>query len=457
MKRRNRVGLGAIAVAALIGLAGCAGSSPAATHTANAKEDRFAGQTLTVLVAAAGAGQASQYSAYDSALSAAFTAATGATLKFETYSNASQENSIIQTSLVSGSGPDMVGYGSAAGATLAATKGFVTLTKADWAKVGGRNSWNTSTLSASGADAQHDIGIPSFSVPYVIAYNTAMFKKAGITSAPTTWDQWIADAKKVQAANPGVYGAGFDPADPTDPWKFIWSYTHQLGGALLSKNGKTALLDSKQVKTAMSFYFSQFTQDKIVPPASLTWNDAQMVSAFTAGKVAMLPIATSGLIQSAKGTPVDGHIAFAQLPSVPAGMTSRPAGGTPAASIVSGQFWAIFKYAAKNTDLALALAKVSNSQAIVDEQYNLLGWAPTTKAGIAALSKSNPESAPFLAIQKDMQATEYTPAWTTLETGLATAINKVASNVATTGQWNSSYLNAQLTSANQAAQALLTK
>jgi len=440
---------GAAATLALA-LAACSRGNSASSTSSS--PESFSGQTLNVLVAAAGAGQASQYKAYNDALSAAFAKATGATLKFTTYSNAAQQNTIIQTSLVSGSGPDMVGYGSAAGATLAATNGFLTLSSADWKAVGGRDQWNASTLSASGADAKHDIGIPSFSVPYVIAYNTDMFKKAGITAAPTTWDEWVADAKKIQSAIPGAYGAGFDPADPTDPWKFIWSYTHQLGGSFVSKDGKTAELDSKDVQSAAAFYFSQLVNDKIVPPESLTWNNAQMVSAFTAGKVAMLPIATSGILGSAKGSAVDGKIAFAQLPSVPAGMTKRPAGGTPAASIVSGQFWAIFKYASKHKALALELAKVSNSPAIVKQQYGLLGWAPTTKAGIASLSTSSPEAAPFLKIQKDMEATEFTPAWTSLQTGLSTTINKVAANLATSGSWDSGYLKSQLAAANAAAQ-----
>ena len=66
--------------------------------------------------------------------------------------------------------------------------------------------------------------------------------KAGISSPPTTWSEYITDAQKVTTANPGVYGA--DPADKFDPWKFIWSYTGQLGGRFVAADGKSGSMDS---------------------------------------------------------------------------------------------------------------------------------------------------------------------------------------------------------------------
>ncbi|VXC14596.1 putative Carbohydrate ABC transporter substrate-binding protein (CUT1 family) [Arthrobacter sp. 9AX] len=453
----RRKGVLAVVTAGVLSaaLAACSGGSTATPEPAASGTDAYAGRSITALVAAAGAGSKAQYDEYYKTLSDEFTKATGATVNFQFYSGGAQQNTIVQTSLVSGSGPDVIGYGSSVGGTLAATKGFVTLSAEDWKRVGGREAWNDSTLSASGAGADNSIGIPSFSVPFVIAYNKEYFEKAGISAPPKTWDEWITTAKKVQDANPGVYGAGFDPADPLDPWKFVWSYTHQLGGAMVSEDGKDAQLSTDEVKKATDFYFSQFYEHKIVPPESLSWNSAQMLSAFTSGQVAMLPIATRGTLSAAKGTPVEGKIDFAQLPSVPEGMTERPEGGTPAASIVSGQFWAVFKYAEKNKDLALELAKVSNNDVVIQKQYELLGWAPTTKDGIEKLSKSHPESRPFLEIQANMEATEFSPAWTQIQTGLSVTVNKVAENLATSGQWNEGFLNEQLSNADQAVQSAL--
>ncbi|UIJ62483.1 extracellular solute-binding protein [Amycolatopsis acidiphila] len=435
--------------------AGLVGTLLAACSGFGAGSDDSGGQTITALVAAAGAGQKEQYDQYYQALAEEFHKETGATVNFQYYNGGAQENSIVQTSLVSGSGPDVIGYGSALGGTLYGTQGFLTLSQQDWDQVGGRDSWNPSTLSVSGPSPTEDIGVPSFSVPYMVAYNKAMFAKAGITGPPRTWNEWIEDAQKIQAASPGVYGAGFDPADTLDPWKFVWSYTHQLGGSLLSRDGKEAQLDSDQVKTAIGFYFSQLYQYHIVPPESLTWNNAQMLSAFTAGKVAMLPIATRSTLTAAQSSPVANDIAFAPLPSVPFGMAGRPAGGTPALSIVSGQFWAVFKYAENKKSLALALAKASNSDAVVLKQYQSLGWTPSTKAGIEMLAKAQPDAKPFLDVAASQEATEFTSAWAQLQAGLSTTINKVGSSLAVNGRWNDQELSSELAAGQQAAQAAL--
>ena len=40
-------------------------------------------------------------------------------------------------------------------------------------------------------------GVPTGFVPLSVIYNKTLFTKAGITSFPTTWDEWVADAKKL--------------------------------------------------------------------------------------------------------------------------------------------------------------------------------------------------------------------------------------------------------------------
>ncbi|HEX8495857.1 MAG TPA: extracellular solute-binding protein, partial [Actinomycetales bacterium] len=39
--------------------------------------------------------------------------------------------------------------------------------------------------------------VPTGFVPLSVVYNKTMFAKAGIKEFPTTWDQWVADAKKL--------------------------------------------------------------------------------------------------------------------------------------------------------------------------------------------------------------------------------------------------------------------
>jgi multiple sugar transport system substrate-binding protein len=449
--RRLSRSLTAVAAISAVGvIAGCASGGSSASGSGGSGS--FAGQTITALVSTAGAGQQSQYNAYHNALAAAFHKETGATVKWQYFSTATQENSLVQTSLVSGSGPDVISFGSGFIGTAYATGGFVKLTSADWNALGGRNAFLASTLTMSGPDASDDIGVPHTSVGYVMAYNKKIFQKAGITAPPTTWTQWVTDAQQIQRADPGVYGAGFDPSDGLDPWKQIWSYTHQLGSSWMSPNGKTAQLDSPQVNSAMQFYFEQYYKWHIVPPGSLSWNDAQMVAAFLAGKVAMIPEATEAVAAAAAGTSAAGDIAFAPMPSMPYGMTSRPSGGTPAVSIVAGEYWAVPQYAASEMPLILDLMKASISTSISAEQYKLIGWTPVTKSAVSALEAQDPSAKPFMSIVGDSEPTEFTGAWADLEAGIASVVQKTATNLATNGgKWSASAVSGLLSAANSAA------
>ena len=415
----------------------------------------YAGKVLTVLAPAAAAGAAAQYNAYYAAIAKQFHVQTGATVKWDLFSSSSQESSIIQTAIVSGSGPDLINYGSGFAGTFYATGDFVQYTPSDWNAVGGRSSFIQAMLAQAGPDANHDIGIPMLDVPYVIAYNKTLFAKAGITSPPTTWTQWVEDAQKIQKADPHVYGAGFDPADSFDPWKFLWSYSAQLGGGFLSPNGKKATFTSKPMEEAMDFYFAQYYKYHIVPPGSLTWDDGQMVSAFLKGQVAMLPIANESTLREAAGTPIAKDIAFAPLPNVPYGMSKRPHGGTAAESIVGTLYWGVPKYAASTMPLALQLVKASISPEVDIKMYQLAGWFPVTKSGLSLIAKKFPSTKLFLKIISESQPYGFTPAWSAIETGLGTVVNSLASHLATTGAWSQSYMDSQLATLNATVQSQL--
>lgn len=416
----------------------------------------FAGQTLSIFDGAPSGTQAKATKAYYDYVTALFEKQTGAKVSWSYYASPGQETSTLETSVASGSGPTVFSYGSSFVGVLGPTGDFLTLTPSDWKVLGGRSAFVKVQLEDSGYTPSQDIGIPYESIPFVIAYNKTMFKKAGITSPPATWNEWISDAKKVMAANPGVYGAGFDPADSYDPWKFIWSYAHQLGGRFVSQSGKTSDMNSSEVAQALHFYFAQDFQYHIVPPQALTWNSAQMFTAFAEGKVAMIPLADYGTQTSAAGTPVDGHIGFAPLPNVPYGMSSRPAGAHKAETIVSGNYWAIAKYAGANADkLALQFAKASVSNAVQVKQFQLLGWMPVTYSGIKAVEAIDPSVVPFTTAMQSSLSTALTPAWGYVEVGMEAVIKHIASRLAVSGSYSSSYVKSQLSTEQSAVQAHL--
>jgi multiple sugar transport system substrate-binding protein len=65
------------------------------------------------------------------------------------------------------------------------------------------------------------IGLPQDTGPMTLWYNQSVFKKYGLT-VPTTWAQYVADAKKLHAANPKEYITN-DTGDPGFVTSMIWA------------------------------------------------------------------------------------------------------------------------------------------------------------------------------------------------------------------------------------------
>ncbi|HET6190587.1 MAG TPA: extracellular solute-binding protein [Trebonia sp.] len=441
---KRRIITALFSVSALAAIAAC-GSSTAPSANGASGNGSFAGQTLTVLDKAPAGAAAKPTEEYYNDLAALFHKETGATLQWQYYNTPAQEVSTVETSSVSGSGPDVIAYGNQFVGTLIATGQFPYITQQEWAELGGRNSFIQSNLDDSGNSPTQDIGVPSETNPFVLAYNTADFKKAGIASPPTTWNQFVADAQQIQKAIPGVSGVGIDPQDDYDIWKSVYYLDRELGGAnWVGSDGKTINLDTPQMQQAVSFYFSLDYRFHIVPPQSLTWNAGDMDSAFTSGKVAMMIIAAYQP-SLADGTPLQGHLGYALLPTVPYGDTSMPAGGVPIESETTGEHWAVPAYASSERALAFKFEALSLTPQIQLDQFKLLGWIPVNQAGIKAVEAYTSQADPFIKAAIAAYPAPNQPVWNYIETGSLTALHNIASNLATSnGKWSQANANSQL-------------
>jgi multiple sugar transport system substrate-binding protein len=439
-----------VAIAALAtGFAvGCGSSSGSASGS------KLSGQTLTVYTQAPTGSGAAQYKAYYTYIAKLFHQQTGSTLSWDYSSSGTQLSQTVESSVATHSGPDVFSVGSSYNGTVYGTHAFHVFTSADWAELGGRSSFVPRMLTMSGPSASQDIGVPFESIPFVMAYNTSLFAKAGIKSPPTTWTQWVSDAQAIQNADPGVSGASFSPQDPYGPWKPVWSYALQDGGNFTNAAGTQATFTSAPVQAALKFYFEQEYNYHIVPAADLTWQAAQETAAFTSGKTGMLAEATDELAPELKGTPAEGHVAFAPMPAVPYGMAARPASGQAAESIVSGNYYDIPSYV-KNIPLAIAFIKAATSPQAQLEQFKIFGWLPVTQTGIKEVESYSPASIPFVKAEEASTPTAFTPAWSYIEDGMLAAISHIAQQLATTHSYSDSYALSQLQAENTVVQAHL--
>lgn len=279
----------AVIVAAGLALTACGGSSGGSSNSSGDAVDGT-GKKLSVLT-----GVNNQYPEQQKEwfkdIAAKFKAETGAEVEFETFASANDELTRIQTSVVSGQGPDVYSLGTTFTPTAYATKAFVTLSDDDWNKVGGKDRFNQAALGISGPDKDHLAGIPFVSRPFVMAYNKDLLAAAGIEKPATTWDELAEQAKKMTNAGAGTYGLATGYKDNFDPWKFIWAMSVQAGNPLV--DGDKLKMDDPSVKKAYETYFGWLTKDKIVDPAAIGWSNSNAVAAFASGKAGYLMMTTS--------------------------------------------------------------------------------------------------------------------------------------------------------------------
>jgi multiple sugar transport system substrate-binding protein len=408
-----------------------------------------AGKTLNVLIAA-NTQYPEEFQAWQKTISDKFKAQTGADVKFETFATANDELTKIQTSVVSGSGPDVYSVGTTFTPTAYSTGAFVKLGDEEWQKIGGKEKFVPATLGISGPDEQNQVGIPWVSRPFVMAYNTELLKAAGIEKPATTWDELAQHAKQMTTGD--QYGLAVAYKDNFDPWKFAWQMSIQAGNPLV--DGKTARLQDPTVQKAYQTYFGWLTNDKIVDPAAIGWTNAQAVAAFGKGKTGYFMLTTPTSVNSLEAGAVKGKWAYALLPMVPPGATSRPPNGVEAASILSGDNLLIADYS-KNKDLAFEYVKLVTDQEAQLDYYQKFGNLPANAAALQTLASDQKLAAVAEAAQKSV-ATPFTGAWADIQLALTNVAVQSLPDLAE-GSLSTAQIDARIADAQKSAQSALDR
>ena len=452
---RSRFAFAAIAGIAAAGLVltGCSGAAGSGSgSTAGSGKVDGHGKTLDVMIAANGLYPTEQQQWFKD-VSAQFQKETGATVNFETFASANDELTKIQTSVLSGQGPDIYDLGTTFTPTAYSTGAFVKLSDADWAKVGGRDRFVPATLGISGPDKSNEVGIPFLSRPFVLAYNKDLLKAAGIDKPADTWDGLAEQAKKLTSGD--VHGMAVAYADSFDPWKFVWAMAMQQGNTILDVKSKKATIDDAAVKKAYETYFGWLTDDKVVDPAAIGWKNAQAVAAFASGKAAFLPMVSSSSQVSLDKSPVAGKYAYAVMPTVPPGATKLPSDGKAAATIISGDNMVVAKYS-KNQDLAFALVKMLTSTDNQVKYTKTFGDLPTNADAAKQIEQGNASLTPILDSGSKAVGTPFSGAWGDTQLALVNVVVQSIPSLSN-GSVSSSELESRLKTAQATAQASLDK
>jgi hypothetical protein len=109
----------------------------------------------------------------------------------------------------------------------------------------------------------------------------------------------------------------------------------------------------------------------------------------------------------------------------------------------------------KNLPLALAFIQASTSPAAQLEQFKIMGWMPVTAAGVKEVETAYPATIPFIDAEQNSLPTDYTPAWSYIETGVLAVIGHEAQQLAGGHPYSSSYVLSQLQAENAVVQSHL--
>jgi N,N'-diacetylchitobiose transport system substrate-binding protein len=140
----------------------------------------------------------------------------------------------FDATLAGGNTPDVIEMGNTEMTKYMAAGAFADLTP-NKSKFENSGTW-LSGLAKSGMYKGEVYGVPYYAGSRVVTYRTDLFKKAGIAKAPSSLEQFIADAQKLQRV--GGSTKGFSPVylAGTD-WYSALSFVYDYGGSIATTHG----------------------------------------------------------------------------------------------------------------------------------------------------------------------------------------------------------------------------
>ncbi|MGW1744669.1 ABC transporter substrate-binding protein [Streptomyces sp. NPDC002092] len=289
----------------------------------------------------------------------------------------------ILTATTSGQGPDVLNIGNTWSASLQATGALLPWDAKNFAKIGGKDRFVDSALGSTGAQGKDPAAVPLYSMAYALYYNKAIFADAGIAKPPATWDELVADGKKIKAKGKSPLGA--EGANLSENIHHVFVFAKQHGADFFTADGKPDFTDPKVVD-AVKQYVDLMAEDKVIPTGDAEYAQNQSVSDFAKGKQAMLLWQSAAANLKSQGMRESSY-GIAPVPV----QSGTPGTGTQVNSMVAGINLAVFKNT-HNLDGATKFVKFMTSdteQKILNTAYSSIPPVKTAQADAAFNSAAN--------------------------------------------------------------------
>jgi multiple sugar transport system substrate-binding protein len=418
--RLRRAGSVAVAASLAVVAAACSSSS----SSTNGSSGSISGQTVTYWASVEGTGPQQTTQTLNSEF-ATFTKQTGVHVNLQVipWSDLLQK---ILTSVTSGNGPDVMEIGNTWSPSFAASGGFLSFNSSEFSQIGGSDKFSKAALSVAGAPAKAPISVPVYSEAYGLFYNKADFAAAGISSPPSNWNEFLADAKKLTTG--GRYGVAIEGASASEAahWAF-----------LLGEQNFATPTEAK----AVSLYIN-LVADGVADKSDAEQNSNVSETEFASNKAAMLvwqnPMSTLsqlGMKSSAYGV--------APIPVV----SPLPSGGKAVETFPAGINLSV-PSSAKHQAAALALVKYLTSTPAQTQINQTYGTFPPVLSAQGSPQFQTAEMKTLENIYNNKSTPlPPVPSESTMETDLGGAITHLIGSAATSGPVSVSKIQAALTSA----------
>ncbi|MER6073827.1 sugar ABC transporter substrate-binding protein [Streptomyces sp. NPDC001817] len=316
---------------------------------------------------------------------------TGIKVKLEVVPWSDLLNRIL-TATTSGQGPDVLNIGNTWSASLQATGALLPWDAKKFAEIGGKDRFVDSALGSTGAAGKDPAAVPLYSMAYALYYNKKIFADAGIGQPPATWDELIADGKKIQARGTSALGA--EGSNLAENIHHVFVFAKQHGADFFTGDGKPDFTDPKVVDAVKS-YVDLMAKDKVIPTGDAEYAQNQSVSDFAKGRQAMLLWQSAAANLKSQGMSPDAY-GIAPVPV----LSGTPGTGTQVNSMVAGINLAVFRNT-HNLDGATKFVKFMTS----DEEQKILNTAYSSIPPVKSAQADAAFSAPATAVLKNTLAT----------------------------------------------------
>ncbi|MFG2268950.1 ABC transporter substrate-binding protein [Streptomyces chartreusis] len=346
---------------------------------------------------------------------------TGIEVKLEVVPWSDLLNRIL-TATTSGQGPDVLNIGNTWSASLQATGALLPWNAENFGKIGGKDRFVDSALGSTGAEGKDPAAVPLYSMSYALYYNKKLFADASISKPPATWEELVADGKKLSKG--GKWGLGVEGSNPSENIHHAVVFAKQHGADFFTADGKPDFTSDKAVEGVKQFV-DLMAKDKIIAPGNAEYAQNQSVSDFAKGKTAMLLWQSASANLKSQGMSEDAY-GIAPVPV----QSGTPGSGTSVNSMVMGINLAVFKNT-DNLDGATKFVKFmtgDDEQKILNEAYSSI---PPVKGAQSDESFNTPANAVLKdTLAKSAIAAPQVADESQFETAVGTAIKELWADAA---------------------------